>query len=203
MERWELPNGTLEFDEDTHTYYFNGKKCISVTQLIKFAYPSKYEGIDKEVLKRASIRGTFLHETVEMYEKYGIETNEEEEFRNYLLLKNMYKFNVIQNEIPIVIQYKTLTICGRLDLVLEEDSILGLGDLKFTAELDINYLTLQLNLYRIGYFQTYKKSTNFLRGIHLKKSRRQYVEIPICKDKAYNLMDAYIEYNEKMEEKNE
>lgn len=200
MEKWQLPNGELKFEDETHSYYFNGKKCISVTQLIHFAFPNKYSGIDEEVLKKAAKKGTYLHETIEMYEKYGIESKEEEEFRNYLYLKSFYQFEVERNEIPIVIQYKNLTVCGRLDLVLKEKNQIGLGDLKFTATCDIKYLTLQLNLYRLGFKQTYGIDTYFLRGIHLKKNKKQYVEIPIDEKKAYNLLDGYIK---NLEEKNE
>lgn len=194
MERWELQNGILEFEEENHKYLFNGKECISVTQLIKFKFPTKYEGIDPEILKKAASRGTFLHESIEMFEKYGIESREYEEFRNYLFLKKAFEFKVLANEIPIVLKYKDLTICGRLDLVLEEpnEEGIGLGDLKFTSVFDKEYLAYQLNLYKLGYEQSYGKKINFLRGIHLKHKNRKYAEISINEEKVIDLLENYI-----------
>lgn len=146
MERWEIGNEVLEFDEATHTYLCNGQKCISVTQLLKFKFPKKYDGIDETILKRAAEKGSWVHETIEMYEKYGIDSNEVLEFQDYLFLKKAFNFETMGNEIPIIIKYKDLIICGRLDLVLKENMRKGLGDIKCTSTFDKEYLIYQLNL---------------------------------------------------------
>lgn len=179
MTTWTIKNKTLEFDESTHTYWYDGKKCISVTQFLKRKFSKKYDGIDEETLKKAAEKGTYVHSTIEMYEKYGIESCEIQEFRDYIFLKNAFKFKVKQNEIPIVLEYGDLIIAGRLDLVIEENDKLGLGDIKCTSTFDKEYLTYQLNLYRLGYEQCYNEKIEFLRGIHLKNSKRKYAEIPI------------------------
>lgn len=192
MERWELGNDVLEFDEETHTYWVNGKKCPSVTQVLKFKFPRKYEGIDEEVLKKAAERGTYVHECIEMYERYGIDSSEVQEFRDYLFLKDKFKFKVTGNELPIIIRYKDLTICGRLDLALQEGSMQGLGDIKSTATFDKEYLAYQLNLYKMGAYQTYGLITEFLRGLHLRKGVRKYAEIPINEQPVIELLEEYI-----------
>lgn len=192
MERWEIGNNVLEFDEESHTYWCDGQKCISVTQLLKFKFPRKYEGIDEEVLKRAAEKGTFIHESIEMYEKYGIESNEIQEFRDYLFLKKQFKFEVTDNEIPIIIKYKDLIICGRLDEVLREAGKTGLGDIKSTATFDKEYLAYQLNLYKLGYEQCYGEVVEFLRGIHLKNGTRKYAPIPINESAVIELLEQYI-----------
>lgn len=192
MERWELNKDILEFDEDTHTYWCNNQKCISVTQLLKFKFPKKYDGIDEAILKKAAERGTYLHECIEMYERYGIDSSEEQEFRDYLFLKEKFKFKVTGNELPIIVKYKGLIICGRLDLTLQEGEQHGLGDMKFTAQLDKEYLAYQLNLYKLGAEQTYGLQPEFLRGIHLKKGVRKYTPIPINEKAIFELLDDYI-----------
>ncbi len=193
-EKWLINGKEVVYNDENHAYYVNGKRCISVTQLLKFKFPSKYDGIDETVLKQAAERGTYYHECVEMYEQYGIESNEIEEFRNYLFLKQKFKFEVLQNEIPILLEYKGLYICGRLDMVIKENGKSGLGDLKFTSVADTNYLAYQLNLYRLGYIQSYKKDVDILRGIHLKKNRRRYIELPINEEATYQLLEDYINY---------
>lgn len=193
QEKWVIGNDELIFDEPTHTYWCNGVKCISVTQLLKFKFPNKYDGIDPDVLKKAAEEGTKLHEAIEMYETYGIPSEELQEFRNYLFLKKAFGFNVVECEKPIILKYKDLIVCGRLDLVLKEDGILMLGDIKRTSVLDKNYLAYQLNLYRIAYQQCYKEEIKGLRGVHLRREKRKYIELPINEEITYQLLDEYIE----------
>lgn len=195
VEKWQIGNDELVYYDDTHTYYCNGEKCVSVTQLLKYKFPKKYEGISEEVLKRAAERGTYIHECIEMYERFGLPSEEIEEFRNYLFLKEKFNFGVEENEVPIILKYKNLTICGRLDLVLTEGEQLLLADIKTTATLDKEYLALQLNLYRLAYQQCYGKNISGLRGIHLRKSVRKYVQLPINEQVTYQLLDEYIERN--------
>ena len=197
QEKWIIGNDELIFDEPTHTYWCNGVKCISVTQLLKFKFPNKYDGISEAILQRAAEEGTKLHEAIQMYEDYGIPSEELEEFRNYLFLKNAFKFNVVECEKPIILKYKDLIVCGRLDLVLTETNLLMLGDIKRTAALDKEYLAYQLNLYRIAFQQCYNQEIKGLRGIHLRKEKRKYIPLPINENAVYQLLDEYIEYKEK------
>lgn len=193
-ETWIINGLKVVYNDEKHAYYVNDKRCISVTQLLKFKFPSKYDGVDPDVLKRAAEYGTFRHECVEMYELYGIESNEIEEFRNYKFLKDQFGFEVLENEIPIVLQYKDLIICGRLDMIIQENGKNGIADLKFTSVADKNYLAYQLNLYRLGYIQSYKKEVDILRGIHLKKDKRKYIELPINEEATYELLEDFINY---------
>lgn len=197
MITWNIGNRKLEFDDATHTYFVDGAKCISVTQLLKFKFPSKYDGVSKEVLNKAADKGTELHEAIEVYEEYGLERNDLQEFRNYLFLKNKFNFKVKQVEIPIIIQHGDLTVCGRLDQVQELDEKTGLADIKRTSVLDKEYLAYQLNLYRIGYTQCYGEVISFLKGIHLHNDKRKYIDLPVNTDIAIELLE---EYERKLED---
>lgn len=53
MEKWVIKDHELTYDDKTHSYFCDGKKCISVTQLIKFKFPNKYKDVDENVLKAA------------------------------------------------------------------------------------------------------------------------------------------------------
>ena len=192
LEKWLINGDTLEYDDATHTYWCNDVKCISVTQLLQFKFPSKYDGIPAEVLKRAGDKGTYLHNAIEMYECYGLPSEELEEFRSYLFLKDKLGFTVEANEVPVILKYKDLVICGRLDLVLKEADVIGLGDIKRTSVLDKEYLAYQLNLYRLAYQQSYNKKIHFLRGIHLRNDKRKYLALPINEEATYELLEDYI-----------
>lgn len=194
IETWNIAGGILEYIDDIHTYLFNGEILPSITQILKIKFGDKYKNVDENVLKRASEKGTRVHKAIEDYEKHNIEDISCSELRDWKFLKKAYKFECLDNEVPIVLfkDYKPVA-CGRLDLVLEEDEKIGIGDIKTTSTLDKEYLAYQLNLYRIGFQQCYEKNIEFLRGVHLKNGIRKYVEIPIREEMAWDLINEYLE----------
>ena len=179
MQTVEIKGGVLEYIDETHTYIYNGVVLPSITQILKFKFGGKYDGIPKATLERAAEQGTAVHQAIEDYEQHGIET-ELPELRNYKFLKRAYGFECIANEVPVVLfKDGEAVACGRLDLVLKEGDAIGLGDIKRTSTLDKNYLAYQLNLYRIAYQQCYGTEIAFLRGIHLRNDTRKYINLPI------------------------
>ena len=191
METFEIKGGFLEYIDETHTYIYNGIVLPSVTQLLKVKFGNKYDGIPQEVLERAASRGTELHKAIEDYETQGIESNLTE-LRNWKFLKRAYKFECIDNEVPIVLFHDGEAVAGgRLDLVIKEGDKIGLGDIKRTATLDKEYLAYQLNLYRIAYQQCYGTEIAFLRGVHLRNDIRKYISLPINENLAKSIIDDY------------
>ena len=198
IETWEIAGGILEYIDETHTYIYNGEILPSITQVMNMKFKNKYSGISKEVLQRAAERGSKIHKTIEDYERHNQENPESVELRNYKFLKKAYKFECIDNEVPVVIFKDGKAVaCGRLDLVLEEEGKIGLGDIKTTSTLDREYLRYQLNLYRIGYQQCYGTDIAFLRGIHLRNDTRKYIPIPIDENIAMGLINEYLKGIEK------
>ena len=196
METFEIKGGLLEFIETTHTYIYNGIVLPSVTQILNVRFGRKYDGIPKDVLEKASAKGTALHKAIEAYEKHGIE-GDVPELRNYKFLKRMHNFECIDNEVPVVLfDDDEAVACGRLDLVINDGGRIGLADIKRTATLDKEYLAYQLNLYRIAYQQCYGTEIAFLRGIHLRNDVRRYVTLPINEDLAKTILNDYKRRNE-------
>ena len=188
MEQWTIKGGVLEYIDETHTYLYDGIVLPSITQLLKVKFGSKYDGIPKATLDRAAELGTAVHKAIEDYERQGIETDLPE-LRNWKFLKKAYNFGCLDNEVPVVLfKDGEAVACGRLDLVLVEKSCIGLGDIKRTSTLDKQYLTYQLNCYRMAYTQCYNAEIAFLRGIHLRNDVRKYIDIPINE----NLVDEAI-----------
>lgn len=181
MKSWKINDDILEFDEDGHIYLVNGVVVPSVSQLLNFKFKNKYDGISEKVLKRAADKGTELHEAIEMYCRFGLE-KDLVELRNFKFLQKQYNFEVVENEVPVIIYYRKKPVAaGRLDLVLKEGKDLILADIKRTSVLDKEYLGYQLNLYKIGYEQSYHKSIKCLKGVHLRENIRRYINIPINK----------------------
>jgi len=194
MEKWKINGLTLEFDYTTHTYIYEGVVLPSITQMLGVKFGKKYDGIDKATLENAARKGTEVHEVIERFCKYG-EESELKELRNFKFLQKHYKFEVVDNEVPVILwdrKFPDLPLAaGRLDLVLTADGKKGLADIKRTSALDKNYLAYQLNLYRIAYMQTYGENIEFLKGVHLRDDTRKYVEIPINEDIAWELVKTY------------
>lgn len=210
MDFSENINGhTLEYFDDEHVYLVDGVIVPSITQILKYKFGGKYNGVSKSVLQKASEKGTMVHEVIEKYCKYGYESDLPE-LRNFLFLQRAYKFDVIWNEVPVILSFDGKPVsAGRLDLVIEkigEDGFLhgerGIADIKRTSTLDKEYLAYQLNLYRIAYQQCYGIKIDFLKGIHLREEKRKYVDIPINEDMAMELLKEYIENNKSDSEDN-
>ena len=194
QETWEIKGHVVEFLEDEHIYLCDGIILPSITQILKIKFGNKYDGISKEVLQRAAELGSAVHQAIEDYEKYKIDNIGCTELRNYKFLKKAYKFECIDNEVPVILFKDDEPVaCGRLDLVLEENREIGLGDIKRTSALDKEYLAYQLNLYRIAFQQCYSKEIKFLRGLHLRNDVRKYINIPINENVAISLLNEFLE----------
>ena len=195
MEQWEINGGVLEYIDETHTYIYDGIVLPSITQLLKVKFGGKYDGIPKATLDRAAELGTAVHKAIEDYERQGVETDLPE-LRNWKFLKKAYNFDCLDNEVPVVLfKDGEAVAAGRLDLVLVEKSSIGLGDVKRTSTLDKNYLTYQLNCYRVAYMQCYCAEIGFLRAIHLRNDVRKYIPIPINEKLVDELINDYFKEN--------
>lgn len=193
QESWEIQGHIVEFLEDEHIYLCDGMILPSITQILNIKFGKKYDGISKEVLKRAAERGTKIHQAIENFERFNINDLGSTELSNWKFLKKAHKFKCIDNEVPIILFKDDEPVaCGRLDLVLEESGQVGLGDIKTVSSLDKDYLRYQLNLYRIGYQQCYGKDIEFLRGVHLRNDVRKYVQIPINEEIVMELLNEYL-----------
>lgn len=195
MEMWKIKDYELEYIDETHTYLVDGIIVPSITQILKVKFGKKYEGIDKDVLQRAANKGTKVHEAIEKLCKTG-EVEELKEVKNFIFLQKQYKFEVLDNEVPIILFKDDEPIAaGRLDLVLKMDDKVGGGDIKRTSTLDKEYLAYQLNLYRIGYRQCYGVEWEFLKGFHLREDVRKFVNLPVNENAAWKLVNEYLEKN--------
>lgn len=193
MKTWQINGYTLEYDDESHTYIVDGLIVPSVTQILGVKFGYKYAGVNHSTLERAASRGTAIHEAIEKYCK-GDETQiEVKEVRNFRFLMNYHVLNVLENETPVIIAKDGTPIAaGRLDLILidvNEERVIA--DIKTTATLDKEYLAYQLNLYRVGYMQSYGEDIAQLYGVHLREDKRKLVKIPINEGAAWDIINEY------------
>ena len=116
------------------------------------------------------------------------------EFKNYLFLKKKYGFIPLESEVPIVYEHNgKVVFVGRLDQVALHNNLMTLIDIKRTYTLDIMYLKMQLNLYRLGYQQSYKKDIQQLRALYLHNEDRAFKQIPIDEELVLKVIENYLE----------
>ena len=147
----------LEFDKENHIYLKDGVILRSVTQILKELFPSKYDGIPKEILENKSIYGTELHKFIEIIEKkkpkrplsyikryYNPNIYQIESLKDYLEIKKKYKIEITDSEKMVV--YKDI-YCGTLDLKGTVGNKKAIIDIKTTYDLDELYVSWQNSLF--------------------------------------------------------
>ena len=134
----------IEFNEATHEYFNDGKKLISVTQLMrKHGLAPDYSMVNQAVLTAKAERGTLIHKEIEQFIK-----NSEVGFTSEL---NAFIEYIWKNNIKVVMS-ETIAfndiVAGTADLVLEDangDRIIA--DIKTTATLHKESVSWQLSIY--------------------------------------------------------
>lgn len=186
-----LAGHKLQYFDDTHTYIVDDIVVPSITQILKHKFKDKYKNVDERVLERASVLGTAVHKAIEDYEVHGIESDLEE-FKNYKFLKKYYNFSVQKSEIYVIIILDTGETCaGRLDQIIQIGEDLFVNDIKRTATLDLEYLSYQETLYKIGVEQCYNMKITGLKGTHLRKEKRKFVDVKYIEEEAIQLVRDY------------
>jgi len=185
-------NGHLvEFYPEHHHYYVDGIKVMSVSEICKLEHPEMYKGIDENILKRAAFRGTNLHKEIEDYELHGVFSNSLE-FNNYLKIKAHLNFKKDLSEKMIIIKHHNQVICaGRFDMLATIGNQTALIDFKRTSQIHRSYVSLQLNLYRIGLIQCYSKTIDQLMMIRLKNYETDVVSIDIDENRVNEVLTKY------------
>lgn len=134
----------IEFNEATHEYFNDGKKLISVTQLMrKHGLAPDYSMVNQAVLTAKAERGTLIHKEIEDFIKHGEVgfTSELQAFHEYIWKNNI---TVVMSE---TIAFNDI-VAGTADLILEDangDRIIA--DIKTTATLHKESVSWQLSIY--------------------------------------------------------
>lgn len=192
METWNINGRTVEFDDETHIYLVDGIIVPSVTTILKARF-NDYAKVSRAVLEQASEKGTALHSAIEIYEKTG-EESDLKEFKNYLFLKKHFGFKNISNELPIIYEEDgRVLFAGRLDQIIEIDGKRGINDFKRVSAPNKEKIAYQLNLYKLGYEQTYQEHINSLSFMQLREDTRKFTPLPINESATRNLLKDYFQ----------
>lgn len=139
----------LEFDEKNHEYKLDGKKLISVTQLMKkHGLVPNYDKVPKEMLQAKAERGTIIHQEIEAWIKQS-EIGFTKEIANFI----QYTLN---NNIEIKaseLQLHNDIVAGTCDLILNDKGQNVIADIKTTYQLHKDSVSWQLSIYLYLYLE--------------------------------------------------
>lgn len=155
----------IVFLENEHIYLKKGIILPSVTQILQLIFPDKYKNINSKILEKKSIFGTTGHEIIEHLDvsnpdivKKTISSIQNKDLeiciREYVRLCKTFKIEPLEHEKKVSYEY---LYAGTLDLIANVDGIESLCDIKFTAELDKEYLAWQLGMYALALGKEFKK----------------------------------------------
>lgn len=139
----------IRFEPKTHTYFVNGERVDSTTQILaRQQLTTDLSNAPKKLLKEKAIRGSYIHEEIDRFVKYG-EMGISDEFYDFLRL--VYPLSAEWwSEVMVVGN----GYAGTADLVgYDKDGVLIIVDTK-TGAVNTNGVTWQTSLY--GYAITDK-----------------------------------------------
>lgn len=133
----------IKFDEQKHEYTLDGKKLISVTQLMqKHGLAPSYDSVPAEVLNAKAERGTLIHKEIEAYIKKG-EVGFTQELTNFAMYLMANKVKVLESELML---YNDI-VAGTCDLILHSNGQGIIADIKTTSTLHKEAVSWQLSIY--------------------------------------------------------
>jgi len=193
MQTYRINAHDVLFESENHQYIVDGRHVPSITQMIDDMSPSRAPKVDAEILKKAAKSGNDLKRMIMNYETEGLKTYHKE-MQSYIALKRQHQLDAVHTQ-PIVLLYDSGVViaAGRFDMVVRSPYIKGLGitNIKRSRHLNHERLTLQLNLYKRAYEQTYRKRIDYLKCIHIRNRYNQYVDIPLNHKEAHALIKSY------------
>lgn len=179
------------FRYSDHSYTVDGVSVPSITQVMAMYGPNIYSDVPADVLAKAAARGTAMHNTIERYEAFGINSYSPE-LDGYKRLKSTYGLTPIGMEAMVVISDELgKPLCaGRLDFLLftGRPNSLAIMDLKRTSMYHASNVATQLNLYKKGFEQCFGITIDKLVCLRLREYVAEYHDVCIGDDMAEHIL---------------
>ena len=136
-----------------HYYRLDGKYIPSVTTIMKPLYNAEYGAVDPDVLKAAGVRGTAVHEAIDLYFATA-QIDIQEDWRGYMDAFQGWMrdwFYPVPEAVEVPLSNPALWYAGTADLIFIRDGARYLVDFK-TSSKPVEYLTrVQLAAYARAY----------------------------------------------------
>lgn len=166
------------FDPDTHTYTNEetGELLSGITgTLLKRLFPSKYDGVPKDILAKAAEKGSNIHASIELYEKIGV-TPSTQEGKAYVDITRRNGMVALDCEYTVTDFNR---YASQIDVVYEvQENVVDLADIKTTYKFDEESVSWQLSIYAymMSLCNPHVKVRKLL-GIWLRGDTAQIIEV--------------------------
>lgn len=156
----ELVKSPVQFIENRtegmHHYVLGIDELTGVTSILNAViFRDKYTGIDADVLRNAADRGTAIHEAVQSY-LTGKEFDLPEDLQPFMIDAVQARGAWLQDEhrtfmTAAAVEYLVSDckeVASKIDVVIEDGDGYAIADIKTTYQLDREYLSWQLSVYK-------------------------------------------------------
>lgn len=146
---FNLNNNNIEFNEEKHSYLYEGVSFLGITQMIsEMLFPNKIEDMAKiptHILDNATTKGKDIHKEIELVDSLGVYTDNPSVLA-YLEKKIELGITTIANEY-LVTDYKNFaTAIDSVIKSLDNPEEVDLIDFKNTYALDTDFVSWQLSV---------------------------------------------------------
>lgn len=174
-------NFGVTYDPITHTYENKeGLELSGITGIIKqFICPNVYADVPEDILEKARIRGNKLHHLLELYANGTFADITEEDAE---VIKNFNAMALVLEDYTClageyVVSNNELNASPIDLLALDYEGNLVIIDLKTTSNLNVEFVTWQLNFYR--YFLELQTGlvTDNMQALHVTNGNAKFVKV--------------------------
>ena len=140
----ELNDSGVVFIENPRGYWVGETHLEGLTGMIgRQLFPDKYKAVPEKILAKAAERGHRIHEEIQVYDMFGEISSDE--VRWYADMKESEQFDVLDSEYLVT---DGTHFASAIDKVMIKDGKVCLGDVKTTYQLDKEYISWQLSIYK-------------------------------------------------------
>lgn len=205
MELPKLNASPVVFIQENHTYMLDGKLLSGVTgTLVRRACPNTYsipEGMTeeqwREKLRNAAVHGTFVHQTIELYEDIGA-MSDLPELKNYIAVKDDNGFVNLATEYIVSDEEHYASAIDHVWYQPETKTIV-LVDIKRTSEIHEEDVTWQTSIYKKFFLRQNPHLKDYTICIALLWLRKEKFEFRVLHPFADEVIDALIDADLKNE----
>lgn len=138
----------ITFDPESHTYTNDGVVLPSVTQIVTAVFGKTFENVPRSVLKEKAEYGQRIHTWIEEYALTGKRKRQSElmKISTDQVKDIFFEERILIRKVEQMVH--TDRYAGKYDMYGTHRGKTCLIDIKSTAVLDVEYLALQLGMYK-------------------------------------------------------
>ena len=126
----------LKFEKETHQYFCDNIKCVSVTTVLQELGFIDLSGIPQDVLDYAALRGTYTHKAIELYlqgklNEDTLDSAIQPYFQGFKKFASKHELKPIHLEKMFAIKH--LLLAGTVDFIGTVDGVKALIDWKTSS----------------------------------------------------------------------